>query len=114
MLPDEYYRELDALTELHASSIERLACSQVLDRAAFDAYRDGVTRFVTSSRAHLVVSKRALQLINSAVTYCQCNAEFTDDPKFVDGFGAFMARAFYCIVGDEDLGDRKPGVPRII
>jgi len=114
MLPDEYYRELDQLSELHKASVDRLACSQVLDRDAFTAYRAGITEFVSTSLEFSIVAKRALQLINSAITYCQCNFKFTDDPQFVDDFGAFMARAFYCIVGGEALDDRQPGVPRII
>jgi hypothetical protein len=114
MLPDSYYQEIDSLTEMHESSVGRLACAGVIDREAFASYREGVTRFVKVSRQHSVVSKRGLQIINSAITYCQCNAEFTEDSRFVDDFGAFMARAFYCIIGDEDIDDRRPGVPRII
>jgi hypothetical protein len=114
MLPDSYYREIDSLTEMHESSVGRLACAGVIDREAFTRYREGVTNFVNFSRQYSVVSKRALHLINSAITYCQRNAGFTEDSLFVGDFGAFMARAFYCIIGDEDMDDRRSGVPRII
>ena len=114
MLPDEYYRELDQLTQLHENSIDRLACARVLDRNAFEDYRRGVAAFVQTSQRHSVVSKRALQLINSAITYCQCNAEFSSDQDFIDDFGRYMARVFYCIIGGEDIDDRQAGVPRII
>ena len=114
MLPDVYYSELDKLTELHEASIGRLACSGVFVRDAFEEYRSAVGEFVETSLKYSVVSKRALQLLNSAISYCQCNAEFHPEREYVDNFGRFVAKAFYCIVGEEGLEDRQPGVPRII
>ena len=114
MPTDEYYRELDQLSKLHKDAIERLACAGVLDRNAFEEYRNAAAAFVKTSQSHSLVSKRALQLINSAITYCQCNAEYSSDQVFIDDFGRYMAHVFYCIIGDEDLDDRQAGIPRII
>jgi len=114
MLPDSYYQEIDALGELHDASIGRLACAQVLDRDAFGRFRDAVILFLIHSKAHSVIPKRALQLINSSANFCQSTAEYSGDRQFVDEFGAFLDRAFFCLVGGEDLDDRQPGVPRII
>ena len=114
MLPDSYYREIDLLTELRDASVGRLSCAQVLDREAFGRYRDAVASFLAISKAHSVVPKRALQLINSSANFCQSAAEYSGDRRFVAEFGAFLDRAFFCLVGGEDLDDRQPGVPRII
>ena len=114
MLPDSYYQEIDALAELHDASIGRLACAQVLDRDAFGRFRDAVVLFLIHSKAHSVIPKRALQLINTSANFCQTTAEFSGDRPFIDEFGAFLTRAFYCLISGEDLDDRQPGVPRII
>lgn len=114
MIPDSYYREIDALAELHDASIGRLSCAQVLDRDAFGRYRVAVTKFLTDSKGYSVIPKRVLQLINSSANFCQSTAEYSDDRQFVEEFGAFMNRAFYCLVVGEDLDDRQPGVPRIL
>lgn len=114
MLPDSYYREIDMLTELRDASVGRLSCAQVLDREAFGRYREAVTKFITHSKDFALIPKRALQLINTSATICHTTAEYSEDRQFVDEFGVFMDRAFYCLVGGEDLEDRQPGVPRII
>ena len=114
MLPDSYYREIDKLVELQEASIGRLACSQVLDRDAFGRFRDSLAQFLIHSKEHSIIPKRVLQLINTSASYCQTTAEFSDDPQFIDEFGAFLTRAFYCLIGGEGLDDRQPGVPRII
>jgi hypothetical protein len=114
MLPDSYYREIDMLTELRDASIGRLSCAQVLDREAFGRYREAVAKFLTHSKGFAVIPKRALQLINTSATFCKTASQYSEDRQFVDEFGAFMDRAFFCLVGGEDLDDRQPGVPRII
>jgi len=114
MLPDSYYREIDALAELHDASIGRFSCAQVLDREAFGRFRDAVVVFLIHSKAHSVIPKRALQLINTSASFCQTTADFSADRQFIDEFGAFLTRAFYGLISGEDLDDRQPGVPRII
>jgi hypothetical protein len=114
MLPDAYYREIDALTELRDASVGRLQCAQVLDHEAFRRYRDAVIKFVAHSKVHSEIPKRALQLINSSASFCLTAAEYSDDQAFVGEFGKFMDRAFFCAVGGEDLDDRQPGNPRVI
>ena len=49
MLPNAYYRKIDALAELYEASIGR--------------FRDTITSFLTHSKAHSVVPKRALLLV---------------------------------------------------
>ena len=114
MLPESYYREIEALAELHDASVGRLSCAQVLDRAAFGRYRDAVTKFLADSKEYSVVPKRILQQFNSSANFCQTTADYSDDRQFVAAFGVFMERAFYCLVGGEDFDDRQPGVPRVI
>ena len=114
MLPDSYYREIDALAELYEASIGRLASAQVLDRAAFGRFRDAITSFLTQSKAHSVVPKRALLLVNTSANFCKSTAEFSEDREFIAEFGTFMTRAFFLLASGEDFDDRQPGVPRII
>ena len=114
MLPDSYYREIDKLIELQESSIGRLACSEVLDRDAFGRFREALVLFLIHSKEHSIIPKRALQLINTSASFCQTDAEFSEDRQFMDEFGAFLTRAFYCLIDGEDFDDRQPGVPRVI
>ncbi len=114
MLPDEYYREVDALMDAFDASVGSLVKASVLDKRAFDCYRDVVDRFVSCSTSYSVVSKRALQTIRSSISLCESKVDCVDDPDFIREFCQYMKHAFGCVIGGEKLSDRKSGVPRIV
>jgi hypothetical protein len=100
------------LQDLYERSVGRLACADVFDRAAFDAFIAYLTEKAEQIADEHVVSKQVLNYLfsaHSAIDNCSAhNAEV--DRNLADE----MLRLLEMIASGSKPSERIPGVPRII